>query len=308
MSCGEKMASFARPLRIAFWATSLVAAVALGRFWIKSAMHRRLCKESRYRIAELVEIPEGDSALSAGVVERLLGLTQSVEYNLFAFDVHGAEKSLTAHPLIEKARIWRCPPNCLTVSYRLRAPVAQLAEWPNLALDKEGHIFPIRPYLTPKLLPKIALGLPSVSPAARILAEGKVRGKIAGDAMRLSLEILQSVWQSPSSEGARVARLDVSRAFDTDLGQRGLELVLEDPYFVDGKPVICRRVLRLTLESWRDQLTRYRRLLLHLAGEEMRAACALCAVAKGDQAPVLLETIDLRLAHLAYIDLNWKGT
>ncbi len=41
----------------------------------------------------------------------------------------------------------------------MRTPYAYIGEFANTAIDKEGYLFPFRPFFTPKNLPILYIGL-----------------------------------------------------------------------------------------------------------------------------------------------------
>lgn len=292
------------PLRILL--VGLLAAGALAGIYrgTTSWLRWRTRRDSRFCIARLVESSEGPMGLRAGTIEALLNL-KPARHNLFAFDVERAQESLCAHPIIRSARVWRCPPHTLSVCYCTRDPLAQLPEWPNLALDPMGWVFPISPFLTPKRLPKLILGLPEPEAGgARNWCNRPSR--LRGNRADFGLEVLQYVSRLLAGEGTRISRVDVSRAFAGNLGERHLGLVLEDQLFIEGKPLVCRRYIKLDRVGWRDQLGRYRRLHLRLARQELLAVRALSIEKLEKRRFELIETIDLRLDRLAFIRLRLR--
>lgn len=286
---------------------ALFACLALfvigARFALYRSLQRRISSDPRFRICQLIEIPEEPISLRAGTIEELLGL-KGGDHNLFAFDVARAQCALLAHPLIESARLWRSPPCAITVHYRVRRPFAELTEWPELLLDKSGHLFPYRPHFTPKQLPRLTLGLPDQLHGANCPLSCQRGGRLAGARAELGLEILNFLNALLADENTRVASLDVSAAFDEDLGRRGVSLTLEDQLFFDGKSLVCRRTLRLSADKWRAQLNRYRLLLLSLGAEELRAVGGIEPDQLARSPKRVVESIDLRLPQLAYLKLR----
>lgn len=290
-----------RPL-LAFFAAFVLAACLFGVYQGATAWsRRRICRDPRFTITRLVESSEGATGVRAGAVEELLGLKPA--QNLFAFDIERAEERLRSHPVFKSATIWRCPPNTLSVRYGARSPLAQLKEWPNLAIDRLGHVFPINPYLTPKRLPSLLIGLPTKGSLGAV-HQWERSGTLRGSRAQLGVEILQYLSQLLAGEGTRIARVDVSRAFAGDLGKRCLKVVLEDQLFIEGKRLICRRYLKLNCQGWKAQLDRYRRLHLLLARQELLAVRAIPAPLLEKKRFQLLETIDLRVDLLAFIQLR----
>ncbi len=273
------------------------------RFALYRSLQRRICSDPSFRICQLIELPEEPISLRAGTIEELLGLKEG-DHNLFAFDVASAQCALLAHPLIESARLWRSPPSAITVHYRVRRPFAELIEWPELLLDKSGYLFPYRPHFTPKQLPKLTLGLPEQPQDANCPLSCQKGGRLRGARAELGLRILNFLNVFLANENTRIASLDVSAAFDEDLGRRGVSLTLEDQLFFDGKSLVCQRELRLSADKWRAQLNRYRLLLLSLGAEELRAVRGIEPDQLARSPKRVVESIDLRLPQLAYLKLR----
>lgn len=302
---GSKKASSAVYfLRISAVCLLLAAVLATARFALKRSLQTRISCDPRFRISQLIEIPKEQISLRSGTIEDFLDL-KGKEQNLFAFDIERAREALLANPLIEKAQLWRCPPSALTVAYRVRRPFAELKEWPDLLLDDQGYLFPHRPHFTPKQLPKLILGLPidAQRPLTGLLS-CRNKGKIGGKRAELGLQILLFVTKLFQKEGTRVEQIDVSSAFASNLGERSVYLILEDHLFIEGNLLICQRHLRLSCEEWPVQLNRYRRLLMTLAGKEMRALQNLKIKQQIAFPKKFTEEIDLRLPQLAFFNLR----
>ncbi|MBF5059190.1 cell division protein FtsQ/DivIB [Candidatus Neptunochlamydia vexilliferae] len=130
-----------------------------------------------------------------------------------------AEKLLLKHPLIKKVAVSLLNPQTLYIDYTLRSPLFTLIDYENRAVDEEGKVFPIRPYLTPKNLPELSLGESDLYP--------------------LALELLDLL-------GTEVERIDLSRAKDPSLGKREVVVVLSKGH-----------TLRLTPRNYHEELERY---------------------------------------------------
>ena len=290
-----------RPLLL-FFAALVLAACLFGIYQGATAWTRgRMRRDRRFCITRLVESSEGSTSVRAGAVEELLSLRPA--QNLFAFDIERAEERLRSHPVFKSATIWRCPPNTLSVRYRARSPLAQVQEWPNWAIDGLGYVFPINPFLTPKRLPRLILGLPAKE-GTSALNQCERSGRLRGNRTELGIEILQYLSQLLAGEGTRISRLDVSQAFARDLGKRYLRVVLQDQLFIEGKRLVCRRSLKLNCHGWRAQLHRYRRLHLLLARQELLAVRAIPKEQLDKTRFQLRETIDLRIDLLAFIQVR----
>lgn len=117
---------------------------------------------SKPPITKISQLSLQKEALSSLYLTELLGLSFDKKTYKEDFDVEKAEKKLLASPLIEEATIVFKEDHHVEVSYKHVTPIARLVDYNNYGVDKEGKIFPIKPFLSPKGLPKIYLGISSV--------------------------------------------------------------------------------------------------------------------------------------------------
>lgn len=85
------------------------------------------------------------------------------------------------------------------------------------------------PFLSPKQLPEIYLGLPGFT-------QWEISPK--NSFLQLALEILAYLDTAPWTEGFRIQRIDVSNAFAASLGQREIVLFTEEE-LVLPQGVVC---------------------------------------------------------------------
>jgi hypothetical protein len=98
-------------------------------------------------------------ALSLDYLAALLELPLDRPVFLSDLDLKAIHHRLLAQPVIAEAIVTRERGGVLLIDYTLRAPIAFLGDFPNLAMDREGCCFPFFPFFTPKNIPTVYLGL-----------------------------------------------------------------------------------------------------------------------------------------------------
>ncbi|MBX7067297.1 MAG: FtsQ-type POTRA domain-containing protein [Parachlamydiales bacterium] len=257
-------------------------------FWKK---HRKERLESaKYQIRAIIQTGPEKEALKTVYLAELLGLSADRPSQLYALNVKKAENILKQSPLIADAKVKRMPPSTLYIDYEVRKPIAWLADYKNIAVDAEGYAFPVAPFLSPKRLPEIYLGLSSL--------EG---WKIDGPAFALAIEILQFLEKAPWTEGLNIQRIDVSNAFAPSLGTREVVLITEEEITLRKQQgeVVCifPKILRLAPKDYKQQLSNFFSLRRTMMDDYKRQ---LASVQSGGRfAPRI---IDLRIPQLAFVE------
>jgi len=275
--------------------TCLTLTLSLGSYWLwKKHRNERLLSE-KYRIASIIQTGPEKEALQTAYLAELLGLSLDQPTQLYAINLKKAEKKLLASPLISHAKIKRYPPETLYIDYEVRRPICWLADYKNTAVDREGSLFPMAPFFSPKHLPEIYLGLPPFT-----------SWKIKGQALDLALEILQFLETTPWKEGLRIKRIDVSNAFMPSLGQREVVLFTEEELFIPqagpvrGEVVFTfPKILRLAPKDYTQQLGNFFTLRRTMMEDYSRQLFALKPTTGGRYAPRI---IDLRIPQLAFVE------
>lgn len=274
--------------------TCLTLLVTLGTYWLwKSHKNKRLCSE-KYRIASIIQTGPEKEALKTSYLAELLGLSLDAPTQLYAFDPKKAEKKMLESPLIANAKIKRVPPDAIYVDYEVRKPVAWLADFKNTAMDREGSLFPVAPFFSPKHLPEVYLGI-SHFPA----------WKVKGPGLDLALEILQFLETTPWKEGLRIKRIDVSNAFAQSLGQREIVLFTEEEIFISQADpsqevvFVFPKILRLTPKDYAQQLNNFFSLRRTMMEDYTKQLLSLKPAKGGKYAPRI---IDLRIPQLAFVE------
>lgn len=258
------------------------------QFWKK---HRRELLESpNYQIRAIIQTGPEKEALKTVYLAELLGLSADVPQQLYALNVKKAESLLKKSPLIADAKVKRMPPSTLYIDYEVRRPLAWLADFKNVAVDAEGHVFPVAPFFTPKRLPEIYLGISAIE-----------EWRVQGPAFSLAIEILQFLEKAPWIQGLIIQRIDVSNAFAPSLGTREVVLMTEEELTIrkqDGE-VVCvfPKILRLAPRDYQQQLANFFSLRRTMMDDYKRQLTMLQT--GGRFAPRI---IDLRIPQLAFVE------
>ena len=204
---------------------------------------REMRRDPRNHLTAIIQTGPQKEALKTLYLAELIGLSIDRPTSYFDFNPKNAEARLLKSPLIKEAKVTILPPNTIAIDYTIRQPIALLYDCDNTAIDEEGRIFPVTPFLSPKNLPQVYLGLP------RIPADWHT--PIRGKKIDLALQILNVISDLPF----RVARIDVSKIDAPSLGSREIVLVAD------------QRFLRLSTKNYLQELGNYLTLREQIAGQ-----------------------------------------
>lgn len=282
---------------------TLVSSLVGYSFWIQSK--RSQLTDHAYRITALIQTGPEKEALKTAYLAELLDLSIDKPTNLYAFDMKKGEQKLLSSPLIADAHIKRIPPNALYVDYEVRKPVAWLGDYQNIAIDKDGYLFPFAPFFTPKELPEIYLGLPPFGSGED--SQGRKGGlwqtPLQNSYLNLAFEVMQFLEGSPWREGLRIKRIDVSNAFAPSLGQREIVLFTEEDMLLNRaeESVCCvfPKMLRLSPKEYMQQMNNFLCLRKNMM-EDYRKQLAAAALPQSGRFSSRI--VDLRIPHLAFVE------
>jgi hypothetical protein len=276
---------------------------SFGTYAIYEKYQWKKLHSDRYQLTGLIQTGPEKEALKTVYLAELLGLSADAPKNLYALDLKKAEAALLSSPLIAKAKVKRFPPNTVYVDYEVRRPIAWIADYRNTAIDREGCLFPIDPFLPPKEMPEIYLGLPPFEGGQDSCGRsgGRWRAPLSNRHLTLAFDLLQTFEGSPWKDGLRIKRIDVSNAFTPSLGRRELVLFTEEEIFVKkGDREVAftfPKILRLAPKDWHQQLQNFFALRRSMI-EDYKKQLAL-AEEGGRFSPRI---IDLRVPQLAFIE------
>lgn len=230
--------------------------------------------DDQYRIVALIQKNSQNEYFKTMYLAELLNLSLDQPVNIYKFDEIEGEEKLRASPLIKRAEIKKIRPGTLYIDYQIRIPIAYLGNYTNAAFDNEGHLFPFRPFFTPKALPTINLSEFSEDPRwGMILSNNEEFG--------LALQVLEKL-ESVNQLGLQINKIDVSQAFVPSLGQRQIVVVLEEQEKQSNKAQT--HYLRLDPINYVQNIHNYMTWRLHNKNSESE-----------------LVTVDLRIPQMALI-------
>lgn len=283
--------------------TSLTLLLSWGGFSLYRDWKVKRMTSPEYRIISIIQTGEEKGALKTAYLAELLHLSVDEPSQLYAFDLRQAQAKLLSSPLISEAKVKRIPPGTLYIDYKVRKPVAMLADYANTAIDKEGYLFPAAPFLSPKQLPEIYLGLPAFGAPEDAMGRkgGQWRTPLKNRHLALAFEVWEFLQEFHQQDGMRVQRIDVSNAFAPSLGQREIVVKIEDELVLQRseKELVCifPKLLRLAPKDHRLQLANFFSLRRNMLDDYRRQLATL-----NEGGLFALRIIDLRIPQLAFID------
>ena len=242
-------------------------------------------KDVRFYLAKIIQTGPQKEALKTTYLAELLKL--SIDHPIYwkLFDCKEAEKKLTACPLIKEAKIHLSDPTTVFVDYSIRQPYIELYNYENIALDREGYPFPLRPFFSPKKLTQIYCAF---SEDFKIHWHTPIQNR----EIQLAFHILDLLSQDAYKDLFFVKRIDVSKAFAESYGAREIVLLIEEEVEQqkEGKKkrYLLPRLLRLSTKNFTQELGNYLELRQKLNGQE-------------ELFTLKEQVIDFRLAQLAFI-------
>lgn len=283
--------------------TCFTLVLSVGAFSLYRNWKMKRMTSPQYRIVSIIQTGMEKEALKTAYLAQLLHLSVDDPSQLYALDLKKAQNMLLSSPLISDVKIKRVPPGTLYIDYAVRKPVALLADYANTAVDKEGFLFPVAPFFSPKQIPEIYLGLPPFGAPEDAMERkgGQWQSPLKGRYFALALEVLQFLEEFHQQDGMRVERIDVSNAFAPSLGQREIVLKIEDELVLHQrqKELVCQfpKLLRLAPKDYRLQLNNFFSLRRSMLDDYKRQ---LACSDQGGRFAVRI--IDLRIPQLAFID------
>lgn len=255
----------------------------------KKIRKKRLVDEA-YFIRTIIQTGPEKEALKTAYLAEVLSLSTDRATSLYAIREKDAQKKLLSSPVIAKAKVKKMPPSTLYIDYEVRKPFAYLGDFENMGVDREGYIFPIHPFFSPKRLPEIYLGIEELKTE-----------RLSGKDFMLARDIINSLEDLFWENGVRLVRVDVSKALSPSLGQKEVVLLTEEEIFARGKQgeILCvfPKMIRLCPKIYEQQIQNFFQLKRAMQGDYSRQ---LSSMEKGGRfAPKI---IDLRIPHLAFVN------
>ena len=189
--------------------------------------------------------------LDVNYLAELIDLSFDKPTNIFTFDENEATKKLLKSPIIVDAQVKKMKPDCVFVDYTLREPKAELYDFENTLIDKDGYIFPKDPFFKDQNFCKIFLNLD----------EFKGFEKIDTKEAKLALDILNKLKASGFSDLVKIAMLDTSRAYLQSYGKREIVLQIDEMVTINKKlkktQFVFPKILRLSKTNFLEKISNY---------------------------------------------------
>lgn len=291
--------SYRKALAVLIGSTILTFTCSLSGYGIWKSIRKKRLTHPQYRIVAIVQTGPEKEALKTAYLAELLHLRSDQPQSLYAFNLREAEKKLLASPLISLAKIRRIEPGTLYIDYTVRKPIAKLADYENIGLDEEGYLFPLSPFLSPKNLPEMYLGLPPFGVKENTREGGEWNRPLQDRYFFLALQIHKALDEAPWREGMRIKRIDVSNAFAESYGQREIVLLTEDEWLSNDTLCLFPKILRLPTKDPFHQLSNFLSLKRAMLEDYKKQIANM----QFEESIVYFEPriIDLRLPKLAFV-------
>lgn len=256
-----------KALKIIFFSTFFISGGAFLSFGIYQYIQMERVYDERYNILAIVQTSTEKENLNTAYFAELLNLSVDQPTNIYRFNKNVGLSKLAKSPLLKKAVIKKIYPGTIQIHYVLRVPVAFLADYANVAIDKDGVAIPFKPFFTPKILPEIYLGLQE-EPDEQFLGS-RIQTKEA----KLALKLLDYLIVHLVSDETTLKRIDVSTSYASSFGQKQIVIVVEDTIekMKNGNPIITHylRTLRLSSTGYKEEIKAYLVLREHLLEKDL---------------------------------------
>lgn len=267
--------------------TLVISGIAFMAWLYFLHLKERRQQDDQYRIAAIIQSNSQKDALKTAYLAEQLDLSLDRPVNLYHFDAKQGMKLLLANPLMKEASIQKILPGTLLIRYQIREPTAYVGDYANTVIDREGILFPFRPFFTPKRLPILYLGLEE---------KGWQWGSSLANefSLKLAFSVIEQ-FEQLNQNRFKVKQLDVSQAQEDSYGQRQVVLVLEEnPSDWNSSTGQLYLYLRLNADDPAQALINFHTLQRKLF-ERSEEQHSLNNIANGSL------WIDLRIPHLAFI-------
>jgi hypothetical protein len=308
----------------------IIPALALVLFSLIFFINKKVQKSrnsKKYNISKIFQTGEQKEVLSSLYLSQLLDLSVDKPTNYFLFDTKLANKKLLKSPLIKKANVKKNKPNAVYVDYTIRKPLFVLFDYENVAIDEDGYLFPISPFLSPKDLVKVILlnDKNSLKDSLDFFNDNSFTDLANSASKEFNLaKNIYSLFCSCSElnfkDGFKLKKIDVSKAFLENLAKQEIVISLEEHIFIKQDPVhqvraVFPKILRLSVDDLAKQLGNYLELRKKIRQDyerQLKNSSAIEAVGANDigasdigsdnKVVFSQKVIDFRIDKIAFID------
>ena len=249
-------------------------------------------KEITY-ITKIIHTHCGHESLDGNYLAQILDLSIDKPIKTSDFDKSIYETKIKNSPIIKNAFIKLIKPDSIYIFYEIRQPIAMIYDYDNLAIDSEGYIFPIFPFLSPKYLPNIYLSMKD----SELIWNKSIMNKN----IEMAFQIIN--YFSKKNTSSNLTYIDVSNSFFESYGKRETIIFLQEQIVknYNGKNVYFTFpiYLRLFYKNYQEQLDNYLILKNKILKDYEKQIANISTI----ETYVYFDakTIDLRLDKLAFI-------
>lgn len=212
--------------------------VTLGYLYYVYQLEQKLSDPS-YFVTNVEHQTGARGRLPQGFIPEKLHLATDKPRNLYQYPLARMQESMKACPVLEQCRIFKRAPATLVVQYKMRKPVAELWDYRNTLVDKDGVLFPYHPFYPETKRIKVFLGLGE--------KEGGWNTKLTTKRWQLAREVLRVVKTHPD---VAIDWVDVSKGDAPSYGTREVVLAADA---AEG-----RHLIRCHLRTLSKALSQYR--------------------------------------------------
>jgi hypothetical protein len=268
-------------------------------FWfLVHIQKKKKVRDEKYNIKVLVQ-KKKKKFLKNEYLAELLDLSIDRKKNIFCFDEKEASLKLLKSPFIKRAHVKKVMPATIYVNCSIRKPIAWVYDFKNIAIDRNFHMFPVKPFFDFRGLPEIYLG-------EKEIGEDFFEKTFLNEKTKLALEILDVLKGFEKKGFFKVKRVDVSKAFLKSLGKREIVLILEHEFcFKSVKNFLAffPRILRLDTKNYKKQLGNYLVLSEKMRRDYKKQLLEFFKTSGGERVlRFSKKCIDMRIENLAFID------
>lgn len=172
-------------------------------------------------ISTIVQSSPEKNTLQTDFFAELLSLSQDSSVLSKKFDLEKANRLVKSFPIMKECNI-HLDRDTLYIDYELRQPVAYLGNFCNVAIDKEGVLFPISPFFSIKRLPLIYIHDSELAGVDNIWGR-----QITSESMKIALDIIKHTLEVGFQEKFLVRQIDVSSLSSDSYAKREIILIVE---------------------------------------------------------------------------------
>jgi hypothetical protein len=210
------------------------------------------CKPYKAKsIVKISQLSLQKEAVSSLYLTELLGLCVDKPVTCEEFDLQSAKAKLLASPLIDDAEVSFIADDHIQVRYFHVTAVAVLSDFKNVGIDKQGKLFPVRPFLSPRGLVQVFLGIEEVLEGRNISVYKEYQRWL------FAKKVLDEL-QALSLEGV-ISAIDVSHIEERSLGKNELIVSINNLQRKD--------ILRLSRRNYLNEVSNYIILCNNLKNE-----------------------------------------